>query len=105
MKGVKMTNQLILVGQLEDISEPDDSLIDGREVREIAFRITTECGLKLFASATTADGTAFYALMHDRLFNEGCLARCTGYLANIEGHTVFCRPRATTRYFTCLPRN
>lgn len=84
-----MTNQLILIGQLENISEPEDSLIDGKEVREIAFDITTECGLQLFASATTEDGTAFYALMHDPCFNEGCTARCTGHLANIEGHTVF----------------
>ena len=84
-----MTNQLILIGQLEDISDPDDSLIDGKEVREIAFRITTENEISLEAAATTEDGTAFYALMHDPLFSEGCTARCTGYLANIEGHTVF----------------
>lgn len=84
-----MTNQLILIGQLEDISEPDDSLIDGREVQEIAFRITTENKLSLAAAATTEDGTAFYALMHDPLFSEGRTARCTGYLADIEGHTVF----------------
>ena len=84
-----MTNQLILIGQLEDINEPEDSLIDGKEVREIAFRISTENELSLAAAATTEDGTAFYALMHDPLFNEGCTVRATGYLANIEGHTVF----------------
>ena len=84
-----MTNQLILIGQLEDISEPDDSLIDGKEVREIAFRITSENEFSLAAAATTEDGTAFYALMHDPLFSAGCTARCTGYLADIEGHTVF----------------
>ena len=84
-----MTNQLILIGQLEDISETDDSLIDGKEVREIAFRITTKNELSLEAAATTEDGTAFYALMHDPLFSKGCTVRCTGYLANIEGHTVF----------------
>lgn len=84
-----MTNQLVLIGTLENVSDVHEFLQDTpagmKEIREIRFQLETEDGLRLDATAATNNGTAFYALFHDPLFAEGTKTHATGYLIPQHG--------------------
>ena len=79
-----ITNKLEMIGRIENVQEPLDLLLgdsDGEQkVRQIEFELTADCGLTLDVTARTDTGTAFYALLHDENFAEGCVCLATGYL-------------------------
>lgn len=79
------TNKLEMIGHIENVSEPLDLLLGEQEIRQIEFELTADCGLSLDATARTDTGTAFYALLHDKNFGEGCVCRAVGYLLSYDG--------------------
>ena len=74
------TNEIKIIGRLENLSDPLDLLLEDSEVQQFDFAIHADCGLVLSANARTDVGSAFHALATDARFQEGARVMATGYL-------------------------